>query len=67
MIKVKAELDRIRIKSGLNITELAIKAEISPQGMSAILRGTYNPSPRAAKKICEQLGVEFEDVFEIEG
>ena len=40
MIKVKPELDNIRIKSGYSMTELAKRVEVSPQFISAIINGT---------------------------
>ena len=67
MIKVKPELDNIRIKSGYSMTELAKRVEVSPQFISAIINGTYNPSPATAKKICDALQVEFDEIFDIVG
>lgn len=65
MIKVKSQLDHIRIKSGYSITELAQAVGVSQQFISAIMKGVYAPSPKTAKKICDILEVEFDEVFEI--
>lgn len=67
MIKVKPELNRIRIKSGYTMTGLAQAAGISQQFISALIKGRYNPSAVTAKKICDALGVEFDEIFTIEG
>jgi DNA-binding XRE family transcriptional regulator len=65
MIKVKPELNHIRIKSGFTVTGLANATGVSQQFISAIIKGRYHPSAITAKKICDALGVEFDQVFEI--
>lgn len=65
MIKVKPELNRIRIKSGFSMIGLAKAAGLSQQFISALIKGRYNPSAVTAKRICDALGVEFDQVFEI--
>lgn len=67
MIKVKSELNRIRIKNGYTMSGLARVAGVSPQFISAILNNRFNPSAVTAKKICEVLEVEFDEIFTIEG
>ncbi len=67
MIKVKPEFNYIRIKSGYTMSGLAKAAGVSQQFISAIIKGRYRPSAVTAKKICDVLDVEFDQVFEIEG
>ena len=44
MIKVRPELNRIRIKNGYTMSGLARVAGVSPQFISAILNDRFNPS-----------------------
>ncbi len=67
MIKVRPELNRIRIKNGYTMSGLARVAGVSPQFISAILNDRFNPSAVTAKKICDALQVEFDEIFTIEG
>ena len=58
-------LIEIRIRKGLNQTELAARAGITGGFMSQIERGLYRPSPRVAHRIAEVLGVSFDELFSL--
>jgi transcriptional regulator with XRE-family HTH domain len=53
------------IRKGLSRRGLAEKARIGEATAIQICNGQRNPSPRTAKRICEALEVEFDDIFEI--
>ncbi|MBS3909199.1 MAG: helix-turn-helix transcriptional regulator [Actinobacteria bacterium] len=55
----------IRIRKGLNQTELAARAGITGGFMSQIERGIYRPSPRTAYRIAEALEVGFDEIFSL--
>ena len=58
-------LIEIRIRKGLNQTELAARAGITGGFMSQIERGLYRPSPRVAHRIAEVLEVGFDEIFSL--
>jgi DNA-binding XRE family transcriptional regulator len=63
-IKVKQmEFALARIKKGLNKKELAEKIDISPSAIGQIEKGISGISVGNAKKTCEILEVEFEEIF----
>ncbi|UXR47201.1 helix-turn-helix transcriptional regulator [Staphylococcus simulans] len=51
---------------GLNLSDLAIKTEVSSTYLSQIINGKKVPSPKLAKKIADALDVEIEDIFEFD-
>ncbi|KFE41948.1 helix-turn-helix transcriptional regulator [Staphylococcus agnetis] len=59
------DLKKAMFIKGLNLSTLAIKAEVSSTYLSQIINGKKTPSPKLAKKIADALDVEIEDVFEI--
>lgn len=54
------------IMLGLSVRGFAISSGISTPYMSQIVNGKRNPSPQMAKKVCEGLNAEFDDIFFIE-
>jgi DNA-binding XRE family transcriptional regulator len=52
-----------RIKAGLSQTELSKRANVSKTLICQIETGDRNPSPGTARKLCEALSVDFEDIF----
>lgn len=65
-IKLKPRMLTItRIKHGLSQRELAKKASLSNGYIAQLEKETRFPTPRTAQKICQALGCEFDDLFEI--
>jgi DNA-binding XRE family transcriptional regulator len=65
-MKIKANTDafvQARIKMGYSQRELAKQANLSSALISQIENDERNPSPSSAKKICDALGVKFDDIF----
>ena len=56
-------LKECREKAGLSQTELAWRAKMAGQNISAIERGTMAPWPRARKALAEALGVPETELF----
>jgi len=56
-------LKEYREKAGLSQTELAWRARIAGQNISAIERGTLAPWPRARKALAEALKVTETELF----
>lgn len=59
-------LKKAMFLKGLNISELAIKTEVSTTYLSQIINHKKTPSPKLAKKIANVLDVDIEDIFEFE-
>lgn len=57
------KLVEIRIRKGLNQTELADIAGITSGYVSQIENELYTPSPKVAHKIAEALSVDFDEIF----
>lgn len=55
-----------RIKAGFTQRALARATGLTSGYMSQLERGDRHPSPQTAKKICQALDVEFEDLFELQ-
>lgn len=53
------------LKKGFNKSGFSKVIGLSKPMTLQVCNGTRNPSPRTAKKICEALQVEFDDIFEI--
>ena len=69
MIKIitkKQELIRALARYGSNQKQFAGKIGISYFHFNKIINGTASPSNEVAKKITQELGKEFDDLFEIE-
>lgn len=64
---LKNRLKELRVREGLNQTELAQKAGVSRQTISLIERGEYTPSVVIALKIAKIFGENVEAVFRLEG
>jgi transcriptional regulator with XRE-family HTH domain len=65
-MNIKVNIDAFvnaRIKNGFSQRELAKRAELSSALISQIENSERNPSPNSAKKICDALHVNFDDIF----
>lgn len=54
------------IKKGFNKKVFAEKTNLSTSSVTLISNGSRNPSPPVAKRIAEVLGVEFDEIFNID-
>jgi len=63
IIMLNNRLKEYREKAGLSQTELAWRARIAGQNISAIERGTLAPWPRARKALAEALKVSEIELF----
>jgi DNA-binding XRE family transcriptional regulator len=59
-------INELLIRKGLSKRRLAISANIGQATAVQVCNGNRNPSPPIAKKIVDALGVEFDDIFNIE-
>lgn len=66
-LKDTRSFNELIIKKGYSKNRLSKAAELGQPTIVQISNGTRNPSPVTAKRILEVLGVEFDDVFKIEG
>ena len=65
-IKIKGtELTTLRVKKGFSMNDLSKKINCNVGVISRIENDTVSPRPKTAQKICEALGVEFDEIFEI--
>lgn len=65
-MKIKVNINALvqaRIKKGFSQRELAKRTNLSSALISQIENDERNPSPNSAKKICDVLGVKFDDIF----
>ena len=60
---MKNRLKEFRERAGLSQTELAWKARMAGQNISAFERGTLAPWPRARKALAEALNVPESELF----
>ena len=65
MIIKTRELKLLMIKRGFSGAGLAQAAKLTQAHIVNILRGRVSPRPSTAKKLCDALGCEFDDIFEI--
>lgn len=66
-IRVKGNsLTTVRIKKGLSMNEFAKQIDSNAGVISRIENCAVNPRPKTAQKICRALGVQFEEIFEID-
>jgi DNA-binding Xre family transcriptional regulator len=66
--KVKAKLKAFTAamyRKFFDKKSLSEKVGISPQFLSSFLNGNYGMRPEVCKNICNALGVEFDDIFEV--
>jgi len=69
MVKIKLfnnQLANLIVKHGHTQVSFSQKIGLSKQGLNYILKGKSNPSPVTAKKICDELGIEFDEIFTTE-
>lgn len=59
----KDALTESLIKKGLSKSELGEMVGVGSSYAIQICNGTRHPGPRTAKRICDVLGVEFDDIF----
>ena len=59
------ELRQSRIKAGYSQKRLVEELKLSINYISMLENGRKNPSPGVAKKICNILNKEFDDIFYI--
>lgn len=52
-----------RIKAGLSQTELSQRAQVSKTLVCQIETGQRTPSPGTARRLCEALSADFDDIF----
>lgn len=70
MVTIKTKnnvLLSLRIKKGFGVRQLGERAGVNYVTICKLENGKTNPSPATASKICNALGVEFDDIFEIVG
>ncbi len=68
MGKIKAKRKSIveaRVKGGYTATDIANFIGLTKQAIYNIENGANSPSPKTAKAMCDVLGKEFDDLFEI--
>ncbi len=69
MVIVKVDSKKLiqsRIKAGHTQRTLALASGTKPVLISRLEAGKTNTRPQNAKKICNALGVEFEELFQIQ-
>jgi DNA-binding XRE family transcriptional regulator len=58
------KLEEFRIKKGLNLRELSALSGIGYHTIVKVAAGKRNASPNVTLKICEALGIQFDELFE---
>ena len=65
-IKVKGDaMEVIRTRGGFSVRQLAIAIKINAAALHRIENGEGHPLPSTAKAICDTLGRDFDDLFEL--
>ncbi len=64
-VRAREDFPIIRIKHGYSINELARRMEVNPSVVYS-LEKRYGVRPATAKKACDALQLNFEDLFIIE-
>jgi len=59
------KLKLLRYKSGLTMEEVAKSAKLSAATIYKLEEGTTLCHPRTTKKICDALGKDFDELFEL--
>lgn len=67
ILKSKKEFNERLIKDGFSKRGFAQKSCVPYATLIQISNGKQSPRPETAKKICEALGVNFDDIFRIVG
>lgn len=62
----RRKIEEARIKKGLNMTELAEKAGVSPMSVCNAINGYVNTKVRTLKKIADALDVDALDIVSVE-
>lgn len=66
MVKAKhGEMVKRRLMLGYTQTELAAKLGIDPGALCNIENNKRGAGPKSVKGICDALGCDFEDIFEV--
>ncbi len=66
MIKIQLkenEMASLIAKNGDTQVSFSNKIGITKQGLGQILSGKFNPSPVTAKRICDVLDCDFDEIF----
>lgn len=66
IVKDSNKLRAMLIEKGFSQREFSRHTGLSENYFNQIVNHKKNPSPAVAKKISQQLGLEFHDVFQIE-
>lgn len=66
MIRAKANLNEVRIRSGFNIKQLSAECGVNYFTLVNLIKGNSGASPKTAKKICDTLHKSFDELFEIQ-
>lgn len=64
VVKKRAFVER-RMKQGLSLKSIAERANVHYATVNRIENGKTNVNPVTAKAVCDALGVQFDEVFEI--
>lgn len=70
MVIIVAKKDvftKTRVKKGLSLNTIAKIANLHYTTINRIENGKTNVSPETAKKVCDALGLEFDELFNITG
>lgn len=60
-------ISKARIEQGMSMSKLALKSGLSVASISKIERGTtQSVRPLSAQKICDAMGIPFDNLFTIE-
>lgn len=65
-LKDAQDLEKRIMIAGFSQRSFAIHIGISSPYLNQVVKEVRNPSAKIAKKICEGLGVEFDDIFFID-
>ena len=60
-------IKRLRITKGYSIRGFGVKTGLNPVTIQNVEGQKTCPTPSTARKICEALGTEFEELFDIKG
>jgi transcriptional regulator with XRE-family HTH domain len=66
LVRDSENFKKILMMNGYTLRSLAKKIGSSGGYLSQIVSGERNPGPAIAKKIVDEIGVEFEEIFFIE-
>ncbi|MEN6462216.1 MAG: helix-turn-helix transcriptional regulator [Syntrophomonas sp.] len=67
ILKDIEQFNELLLRKGFTKRELARQSNISEVYAQQIANGDRNPGTKVAKRICESLTVEFDDIFFIQG